>query len=163
MKVSIRICLFIGFISLSAMACTGTLFNNYGRIIRNSDTDLAFKTYQINADIRYYISGSDVHPRAIMGLHRDYHLDPKALWKEVDMTPKKMKDFVDQMQDKADEYGKYPYGFNLYDNKNQAIGVWYSISSAPTLIYMQKDGSIRIDTPKHDTYRRFELELKNHM
>ncbi len=141
-------------VCLSAVACTGTLFKNYGRIDANKEITRAFESYQVNADLRYYISGSDVYPNALMGLHRDYRLDPKTLWKEVTMTPTKMKEFVLHMKAKADEYGVYQYGFEMSDDKGRPIGVWYSILIARTFLRMQEDGTVRIDTPELDTYEK---------
>ena len=67
--------------SLSMMACTGQLFRNYGRINISSETTRAFESYSVNADFRYYTSGSDVYPNAIIGLHRDYRISLKAFGK----------------------------------------------------------------------------------
>ncbi len=72
--------------------------------IPSKEMTRAFESYQVNADFRYYISGSDLYPNALMGLHRDYRLDPETLWKEVTMTPTKMKEIVENMKTKADEY-----------------------------------------------------------
>ncbi|MBA4423346.1 MAG: hypothetical protein C0390_09670 [Syntrophus sp. (in: bacteria)] len=143
---------------LSAMACTGQLFKNYGRINPTSETTRAFESYHVNADFRYYISGSDLYPNALMGLHRDYRLDPETLWKEVAMTPARMKEIVEDMKTKAAEYRLFQYGFEMSDDKGRPIGVWYSILSARTFLRMQENGTVRIDTPELDTYEKIEAE-----
>jgi hypothetical protein len=145
-------------VCLSTVACTGTFFKNYGRINPNSETTRAFESYQVNADFRYYISGSDLYPNALMGLHRDYRLDPETLWKEVTMTPAKMKEIVEHMKTKADEYRQSQYGFEMSDDKGRPIGVWYSLLTARTFLRMQESGTVRIDTPQLDTYEKFEAE-----
>ena len=145
-------------VCLSTMACTGTLFKNYGRINPNSETTRAFESYQVNAEFRYYISGSNLYPNALMGLHRDYRLDPETLWKEVTMTPARMKEIVENMKTKADEYRQFQYGFEMSDDKGRPIGVWYSILTARTFLRMQENGTVRIDTPELDTYEKFEAE-----
>jgi len=56
-------------------ACTGQLFRNYGRIDPNQAVTEAFERYEVNPNLRYYISGSDLFPNALMGLHREYRLE----------------------------------------------------------------------------------------
>ena len=148
-------------VCLSTMACTGTLFRNYGRINPSNETTRAFESYQVNAEFRYYISGSDLYPNALMGLHRDYRLDPETLWKEVTMTPAKMKEIVEYMKTKAAEYRLFQYGFEMSDDKGRPIGVWYSILTARTFLRMQENGTVRIDTPELDTYEKFDFELES--
>jgi hypothetical protein len=145
-------------VCLGTMACTGTLFKNYGRINPNSETTRAFESYQVNADFRYYISGSDLYPNALMGLHRDYRLDPETLWKEVTMTPARMKEIVEHMITKAAEFRRYQYGFEMSDDKGRPIGVWYSILTARTFLRMQENGTVRIDTPELETYEKLDAE-----
>jgi hypothetical protein len=144
---------------LSSMACAGPLFRNYGRITPNGETTRAFESYQVNAEYRYYISGSDLYPNALMGLHRDYRLDPETLWKEVTMTPERMKEIVEHMKTKAwGEYRQFQYGFEMSDEKGKPIGVWYSILKARTFLRMQENGTVRIDTPELETYEKLESE-----
>jgi hypothetical protein len=150
--------------SLLLVACLSTLacaafFRNYGRITPRNETTRAFESYSVNKEIRYYTSGSDLYPNAIMGLHRDYRLDQKTLWKEVEMTPEKMKEIVENMKTKASERRDFQYGFEIYDDKDRPVGVWYSILTARTFIRMQEDGTVRIDTPELDTYEKFEKEM----
>jgi hypothetical protein len=143
---------------LNTMACTGQLFRNYGRINLNSETTRAFESYSVNTDFRYYISGPDIYPNAIIGLHRDYHIDPHALWKEVEMTPKVMQAIVENMKEKSSTHLLFLYGFELIDPKGKTIGVWYSIQTARTCLQMKNDGTVRIDTPDLDTYEQLNRE-----
>ena len=143
---------------MAAAACTAPLFRNYGQISINGETTKAFENYRVNSELRYYISGSDLYPNALMGLHRDYRLDPKTLWKEVVMTPEKMKEIVENMKTKAFESRQFPHGFELHNEKGQAIGVWYSILSARTFLHMEENGTVRINTPDLETYEKLEIE-----
>jgi hypothetical protein len=151
----ISLCLLFA-LCLSAAACTGHLFRNYGRIDPNGDTTRAFESYQVNPTFRYYISGSEIYPNALMGLSRDYRLDPRTLWKEVAMTPELMKEIVEHMKTKAFEFTEIPHGFEMSDDKGRPIGVWYSILTARTLLRMEENGTVRIDTPDLDTYDKRE-------
>ncbi|MEW6335356.1 MAG: hypothetical protein AB1558_13915, partial [Thermodesulfobacteriota bacterium] len=103
---------------------------------------------------RYYISGSALHPNALIGLDKHYRLDPQTLWREVEMTPAKMMELVDHMNAKASTQNDYHKGFEMVDNSGRPIGVWYSLPRARTFLRIQEDGTVRIDTPDLDTYDR---------
>ena len=113
----------------------------------------AFERYEVNPNFRYYISGADLYPNALMGLDRKYRLDPETLWKEVEMTPERMKQIVEQMKVRAFDFYQHQYGFEITDNEGRPIGVWYSMLEARTFVQMKEDGIVRIDTPDLDTYR----------
>ena len=148
----VRVCLFTA-LCLSVVACAG-MFANYGRFNPSDEVYQAFVTYQVNKDFRYYISGSDLHPNALMGLSRSYRLDPRSLWREVQMTPEKMKEIVEGMNAKASMQREDQKGFELLDNNGRPIGVWYSLMRAQTFVRTQEDGTVRIDTPDLQTYER---------
>jgi hypothetical protein len=143
---------------LSIVACTGSLFKNYGRIDPSREATQAFESHEVNTEYRYFTSGSNIYPNAMIGLHRDYRLDPRTLWKEETMTPARMKEIVNFMQMKADEYRLILHGFDMLDDKGRRIGIWYSIMTAPTLVRMQEDGTVRIDTPDLETYTKIRSE-----
>lgn len=152
--------LWIGFLCLALAACTG-LLKNYGRIDPSREATEAVENYQVNPQYRYYISGSDLYPNALMGLHRDSRLDPETLWKEVAMTPKRMREIVWGIKNRAFQVGAYPAGFDLLDNQGRPIGVWYSIFTARTFLRMEETGTVRIDTPDPDTYDKLEPRTDN--
>ncbi|MBW2560858.1 MAG: hypothetical protein JRE40_08395 [Deltaproteobacteria bacterium] len=135
---------------LVSAGCASLHAGNYGRIIPYGDVTGAFETYQIDPDLNYYISGSDVCPNAIMGLSRNYVLN-STLWKRVLMTPQTLDDLVSRMQMED----PHQFGFALFDNKGHRIGVWYSILSAPTVLWMEDDHTVVIVTPDIDTYDSF--------
>lgn len=145
-------------VCLSAAACTGHFFRNYGRIDPSSEVTRAFETYQVNPSFRYYISGSDLYPSALMGLDRNYRIDPRTLWKEVVMTPEILKEIVEHMKTKAYEFRMFQYGFEMTDDTGRPIGVWYSIMQARTFLHMEENGTVRIDTPELNTYEKHEHE-----
>jgi hypothetical protein len=146
-------------LALGALACAGPLFKNYGRIDPSHETTLTLENHSVIPAFRYYVSGPDLTPNALMGLHRDYRLDPATLWKEVEMSPEKMKALVENMRSRAFDYGQFPAGFDLIDDKGVRIGLWYSITTARTLVRMQEDGTVRVDTPELNPYERRYLEI----
>jgi len=141
---------------LALTACTGQLFRNYGRIDPNREVTNAFERYEANPNFRYYISGSDVYPNAMIGLDRKHRLDPETLWKEVEMTPERMKGIVQLMRSKTALLMMALSGFEITDNNGRPIGVWYSVLSARTFVKMNDNGTVRIDTPDIDTYNELK-------
>jgi hypothetical protein len=130
------------------------MFANYGRFNPSDTVTQAFATYQVNKDFRYYITGPDLNPNALMGLHRSYQLDPDSLWREVEMTSAKMKEIVEGMNTKVYSQHDSQKGFEISDNNGRPIGVWYSIMRARTFVSMKEDGTVRIDTPDLDIYEK---------
>lgn len=143
---------------LSTMACTGQLFRDFGRITLSNETTKAFESCSVNTDFRYYISGPDIYPEVIIGLHRDYHLDTQSLWRELAMTPEVMRNLVGNMKEKATPRMLFLYGSELVDPKGKPIGVWYSLMSTKTCLQMQKNGTVRIDTPDMETHETLNGE-----
>jgi len=139
-------------LSLGTYACTAQMYKSYGRITPADEATRAFASHQVNSDYRYYISGSNLHPNAVIGLDRRYRLDPKTLWREVEMTPAKMMEIVHYMNAMAATQRDFPKGFEMQDDSGRSIGVWYSLPRARTFLRMQGDGTVRIDTPDLNTY-----------
>ncbi len=147
-------CVLIIFLS---SGCTGSFFKNYGRITPDGNVTNAFEKYQVNPNYNYYISGSDVYPRAIIGLDKAYVLD-FDLWKKVDMTPAKLREFVQDMKFYVNglSWNLVLNGFAMFDDKGKQIGVWYSVLEAKTSINIKDDHTVIIITPDIDTYLKYE-------
>lgn len=148
-------------LGLNIIACSGSLFRNYGRILPSEEADRDLEGGVVHPEIRYFISGSDLYPNALIGLHRDYRLDRETLWKEVAMTPGKLREIVGFMKAKAFEYHHFPYGFDLRDTGGKKIGFWYSILTARTYLRFEEDGTVMIQTPELETYEKLEPKGEN--
>jgi hypothetical protein len=148
-------------LGLNVIACSGSLFRNYGSILPSEEADRDMEGGVFRPEIRYYSSGSDLYPNALMGLHRDYRLDRETLWKEVAMTPGKLLEIVGFMKAKAREYGQFPHGFDLIDTGGRKIGFWYSIFTARTFLRFEEDGTVMILTPALETYEKLESRDNN--
>jgi hypothetical protein len=144
---------------LGTAACTHQLFRDFGRISFSSETTRAFETYSINEDFNYYISGPDTYPSAIIGLHRDYRIDPQSLWKRVEMTPEMMQKIVSSMKENSSARLHFLYGYELLGPKGQPVGVWYSIQTARTCLQMKDEVTVRLDTPDIDTYNHLNGDM----
>ena len=141
---------------LLSFGCAGLLNGNYGKIVPDGNVMHAFESYQVNPDLNYYISGSDVYPNAIMGIDKRYSLN-STLWKKVEFTPQTLKSLVDDMKAKVSEINQTLHGFTILDTKGNDIGNWYSILSARTTVKIE-DHSVVISTPDLDTYDKYEIE-----
>ncbi|MBU1745977.1 MAG: hypothetical protein KJ649_13930 [Proteobacteria bacterium] len=149
---------------LGVLSCSGSLFRNYGQILPGGEVTRDLEHGVFHPELRYYTSGSDLYPNALIGLHRDYRLDPETLWKEVSMTPGKLREIVGFMKAKAFEYGQFPYEFELLDTGGKKIGFWYSLLKARTFLRFEEDGTVMIQTPDLDTYEKLEYkEDKNNL
>lgn len=144
---------------LGVLSCSGSLFRNYGQILPGGEVTRDLERGVFHPELRYYTSGSDLYPNALIALHRNYHLNPETLWKEVAMTPEKLREIVRFMKTKASEYGQFQYEFELLDTGGKKIGFWYSILTARTFLRFEEDGTVMLPTPELETYEK--LESKN--
>ncbi len=144
-------------ILLLCTGCATMAFKNYGSIVPDGGVTDAFDKYQVNLNYNYYYSGSEVYPSAVIGLDKAYALD-SDLWKNVDMTPAKLREIVMSMKDKAATVNfKAPlHGFAMLDDRGKQIGVWYSILEAKTFLKMKDSSTVIIDTPDINTWLKFE-------
>jgi hypothetical protein len=143
-------------LGLNVIACSGSLFRNYGRILFSEEVERDLEGNVFRPELRYYTSGSDLYPNALIGLHRDYRLDRETLWKEVAMTPEKLREINGFMKAKAYEFHQFPHGFDLIDPQGKKIGFWYSIYTARTFLRFEEDGTVMILTPELETFDKLE-------
>ena len=146
-----------GFLILSSFGCAGLHSGSYGKIRPDKKVTQSFETYQVNPDLNYYISGSDIYPHAIIGINKSHTLKSE-LWKKRGFTPETLKNLVEDVQFRVMEFYETPHGFDILDNAGNDIGDWYSIFSATTTIKIEEDQSVIVITPDIDTYERYEIE-----
>lgn len=152
-KIITVICVFL---ILSSFGCAGLHSGSYGKIAPDRNVTYAFETYQVNPDLIYYISGSDVYPHAIIGIDKSYTLKSE-LWKKREFTPETLKVLIEDMKDRVMEFYEILHGFDILDNAGNDIGDWYSILSATTTVRVE-DHNVIIITPDIDTYEKYEIE-----
>jgi hypothetical protein len=143
---------------LGVLSCSGSLFRNYGQILPGGEVTRDLESGVFHPEFRYYTSGSDLYPNALIGLHRDYRLNQETLWKEVSMTPEKLREIVGFMKTKASEYSQFPHEFELLDTGGKTIGFWYSLLTARTFLRFEEDGTVMLPTPDLDTYEKLESQ-----
>ena len=151
-------------LSISALAvlfyvlgCTNSFFKNWGRIEPDSSVTDSFNKFQISANLNYYISGSDVYPTSIMGLNKAYTLETD-LWKQIDITQEIFSELVTNMRNHSIECcSQTMHGFYIFDDKDNKIGVWYSLISGSIIVKMKEDRKVIIFPPRDDdSYRAYE-------
>lgn len=123
----------------------------YGRIHSSLKVSQMFETYVVLDDYKYYFSGSDVKPRGIIGIHKNYTLD-SSLWKPVDLTSQQLQSWIESIKN----YYRITfsnYGAFILDPSGKQIGVWYSQWDEGS-IKMKGDNHVMITTPD-------ERDIKN--
>ncbi len=142
----------LGITAATAVQAMGA-FPNYGEIRPSGEATRLFESYKVVPNYTYYISGSDLFPDALIAVDKAYTLTGD-LWKEVEMTPKKLKEIVGDMHVKSNEVLEQLHGFDILDNKGKRIGIWYSILRAKTSVKMEGEGKVLIYTPPLDVWRK---------
>ena len=120
-------------------------FKMRGSVEEDRDVATSFRSFEYRPDMNYYSSGPDAHPNALMGLNKDYALEP-GLWKKVNSADE-LKTMVWGMNKNAREMYASVRGFRILDNEGKAIGVWYSHISERAMLIMKGDRKVLVYTP----------------
>ncbi len=123
----------------------------YGKFQPSGDITESFESFRVEANKRYYLSGPDTYPHAIIGIEKEWRLETD-LWKQRDLSGHTMKELVQNMQSRALERNLTLYGFHILDDGDRNIGVWYSIMGLNMTVEIQGEDSVVIHTPPIDTY-----------
>lgn len=128
-----------------AVALAGCAGRN-GSIRWDAGVGQAFETAQVLPGHRYYTTGSETSPDAVLAL-RENHPLRSDLWREVPMTPEILARLVDRMRGTRDDS---PYGSVVLDEKGTRIGVWCSYQK-PLPMKLLDDGGVIISPPLWET------------
>ena len=131
---------------LAGCAANQQARGNYGSLKLSSEVDQVFQKYQVLPQYRYYFSGSETKPQAIIGIDRNYTLVTR-LWKEVpDLTSEQLKKWIDQM------LGFRPairtFGAQILGPGGEQVGIWYSPYN-DTTVALQADNRIEVVPPSY--------------
>jgi len=125
---------------------SGRLRERYGELRPSGLVTRTFERYELNPDMVYYTSGSDVFPHALIGIDRHFILDSDQ-WKKRDFNPETFREMIQNMQAGAQSCMRTLHGFEILDQRNLMVGSWFSLLDARTTIKMLADNRIRVDTP----------------
>jgi hypothetical protein len=125
-------------LAVLAAGCGG----QYGSVRFNADAGRALEAGVVLEAHRYYTTGSDTEPAAILALREDRPLR-YGPWREVPMTPALLSHMVDLMRGTR---ALGPDGHIVLDAKGVAIGAWYSYFGPP-IVNLLEDGGVEVSTP----------------
>jgi len=151
--VRIFCCAVLGFVCAAAQAGAADFFKSYGEIRPSDEATAIFENGKVLPDYRYYVSGPDLYPNALLAVGGAYVLD-SDLWKERKLSPAGMKELVGDMCSKALEVGETLHGFVILDPAGKKIGLWYSILRARTYVKIEEENRVVIGTPPVDLWER---------
>ena len=124
-KIKFHACLAgLSVVIFALTACIGS----YGRLQRSNDVSKTFERHEIRADHRYYATGPEARPMAILAVNRTYTLK-SSLWRSVDMTPEMLGRLVVAMTDQLG-YTPVILGAVITDPDGNQAGLWYSPHSS---------------------------------
>ncbi len=136
----------IGTLCLIIFSATVGCSGKYGRLQRNRDVDQVFKTYRVLPGHRYYYTGPEGRPDAIMGIQNEYTLETTQ-WTQFKASVETLKKWVDSINfHHSTDVRYYPYGFFILDPAGTRLGIWYSIWNWTTVI-VKEDKRIQVFPP----------------
>ena len=129
------------------VGCAG----EYGRLERSHEANEIFKSYHVLPDYKYYYSGPEGRPDAIMGIRNEYILET-VHWTQFEASDDLLKKWVDTINFyHSTGVRYYPYGFFILDPVGSRLGIWYSIWDWTTVI-MKDDKHIQVFPPAKNDF-----------
>jgi hypothetical protein len=99
--------------------------SNYGKLKSNREVKQSFEAYQILPNHKYYYRGAKSRPTVIVGINENYELNLK-LWVEIDPKSDDFRILINRVSLQGMGTTIQPWGFTIFDNAGNEIGVWYS-------------------------------------
>ena len=112
----------------------------------------ALESYHPLPGYTYYYSGPEDFPLAILGIRPEYHLK-KDFWIPVDLTEKKLRDWMDVIDNPHRNLQTRYHGEIIRAADGEEIGIWYSPQEWST-VRMGKDREVTIYTPPNTLYEK---------
>jgi hypothetical protein len=125
-------------------------------LVYSADATRLFETYEVNDDYNYYYSGSEVYPRAVIGIDKDYTL-MTDLWKPVHLSAEHLRSWREWART---EMGLDSYtlpGAFIVAPDGRRIGVWfpYQDRRAFSRVVVHADHTVRVSVPSEPAKRPF--------
>jgi len=135
-------------------SCKGTL-QNYGSYIPDTDTTRLFESGEPSPLYKYYYSGPESGPTAILGVKQDYILEER-LWQKIDSKSGVYGKFLEDMRNRTLRLGQSLKGYVLYGPDKAPLGIWYSVFDAMPKIHLIGEKMIEVTGPPSDLYERYD-------
>jgi hypothetical protein len=133
----------VAIVFLTAAGLTGCL-QNYGRLKTNPAVTEAFKNSRMLDEYRYYYSGRENVPTAIIGVDPKYGFESE-LWRPIASTPEALKKMVERIP----EFDNPARGADILTPQGDVAGVWYS--RTPRTVVRLENNQL-IVYPPHGVY-----------
>jgi hypothetical protein len=133
----------VAIVFLTAVGLTGCL-QSYGRLKTNPAVTEAFQDYRMLDDYRYYYSGRENVPTAIIGVDSKYGFE-SDLWRPIEPTSEALKKMVERVP----EFGYGARGADILTPQGELAGVWFS--RTPQSVVRLENNQL-IVYPPHDVY-----------
>lgn len=112
--------------AIAALLLTALVFlgcaRNYGRFAIDRQVAQDFRAGVIRPEYRYYYSGRDTMPYAIIAIERTWRV-PSRYWTPFDPEPGQLMRMSGNIYD---EVQQNPYGASIKAPNGESIGFWYS-------------------------------------
>ena len=120
----------------------------YGSLRPSLETTNAYLSFQVNPGMKYYLSGSDVYPNALIGIERVWTLE-SDLWKPLDLDPKTLKELIFNLKSQGLGSGVIPYGYEIFDDREGKIGDWFSLPGQNVTVWLRGENRFELSTPEN--------------
>jgi hypothetical protein len=118
----------------------------YGSLRPNLQTTNAYLSAQVDPGMRYYLSGPDLYPNAIIGIGKEWALE-SDLWKPVDLESNKLKELIFNIKSQGMGSGSNPYGYEIFDDRGGKIGDWFSLPGQNITVWIRGENRVELSTP----------------
>ena len=133
-------------------AAAGCATGSGAGLAMNMQVQGDFRSGQVLPDHRYYTTGPQSSPNAIVGVSKAYTLVSDR-WAERQMTPELLRRLVGSMNTQFLQPTAGLFGADVLGPEGEQIGVWYSAVGLTTVI-MLSESSVRIDPPITEAINR---------
>ena len=96
---------------------------NYGRNQFSNEARRIFEDFRVLPDYNYYYTGSNVHPDALIAVHKSYTVTSEGVWTKMEAADKNLKYLVETL---LKDLSPSPNGYNILDPHGKQIGLYYS-------------------------------------
>jgi hypothetical protein len=118
----------------------------YGSLRPSPETMNAYLSFQVDPGMRYYLSGSDLYPNAIIGIGKAWTLE-SDLWKPLDLDPNKLKELIFNIRSQGLGAGVMPGGYEIFDDRGGKIGDWFSLPGQNVTVWLRGENRVELSTP----------------
>jgi hypothetical protein len=130
-------------LAMVVLVFTGCSTPVSGRLQNSPEVTELFKSSQILPNHKYYVSGFQRIPYAIIAIDNNYELRIRN-WKPIDIDSASLNQLVYRMEH---VYSLNPRGYWILDQDGSRVGAWYS-SQIQTRIKRDREGRIEVASPE---------------